>query len=95
MGSADVVRGLAFVPRARLSYFFLSGAGADWHFNKLPPSAERRGQAGCGPVLVEGEGRMQGALMRRACCRLRTETGSDGGWGRGAVRGGSTSLATG
>lgn len=94
VGSADVVRGLAFVPRARLSYFFLSGEGADWHFNKLPPSAERRGQAGCGPVLVEGEGRMQEALMRPPCCRLRTETGSDGGWGEGRCQRRVKSLAT-
>lgn len=45
-----------------LGYLFFSGARSRWHFDTLPPSAEVRAQAGAGPVLAEGERRMQEAF---------------------------------
>lgn len=62
MDNVHVLMGLDFVPRAVLSYLFLSGARSDWHFNMLPLSAERgAGRRGAG----EGSwlGGVQEALM--------------------------------
>lgn len=50
MGSVDSVRGLDSVPRAMLSYLFLSGTQSGWHFNVLPPSVETGEQAGRGAL---------------------------------------------
>lgn len=57
-----MARRLGLVPRAMLGYLFLSEARSRRHFDTLPPSAEVRAQAGAGPVLAEGERRMQEAF---------------------------------
>lgn len=75
-----MARRLGLVPRAMLGYLFLSEARSRWHFDTLPPSAEVRAQAGAGPVLAEGERRMQEAfagLLAHVHSRQ---------WGRGAER---------